>query len=194
VDGWGGDTVTLVPGEPFWIHLPVAAPDSLVLVLGGVLPADALTQDLFPGLNAVSAPRFAASPLTAWNWQLVGHPGANLSASDTLHDPDNQPQAWFTDDNGVSVWTGVQDPAQPGELLPLSAYFYEHKGTEPVEAEGEPLGGHDSEILPAITAVEYDPAQNAALVTVATEDTPGQRLDLFYQDVDFPPGHAPAAP
>lgn len=191
-NGWQGDTITLTPATPVWVTLH-APSDPANLSIGGILPAAPLSQTLHPGLTAVSAPRFATSPLTAWNWHLVGLPGASLSGSDTLHDPDNLLQAWLQDDNGTSVWNGVTDPAEPGQLLPLLPYFYEHKGTVTVQAEGEPLGTYDSNVLPSVTRVEYDPAQNAALVTVATADEPGQSLDLFYQDVDFPPGHDPEA-
>jgi hypothetical protein len=42
--------------------------------------------------------------------------------------------------------------------------------------------GFDAQALPAVSHVAYDPAQNSALVTVATAGTPNQKLDLFYQD------------
>jgi len=187
VNGWQGDEIAISPASVLWItrHSPLETQHSLAL--GGILPASPLAQTLHPGLTAVAAPRFAAAPLTAWNWHHVGLPGAKLSASDTLHDPGNQPLAWLQDDNGAPVWTGALDPAQPGLLLPLLPYFYEHKGATPVQAEGEPAVAFDDETLPALTAVEYDPAQNAALVTVTTAGEPGQRLDLFYQDITFPP-------
>jgi hypothetical protein len=188
--GWTGDVITLTPASPLSLQLPTGQAD-IRLSFGGLLPVNPLTQTLFPGLNHVGSPQFAAKPLTSWNWDQLGVAGSTLSGSDVLHDPANQPQAWLQDDQGTITWTGVTNPAQPGVLDATAAYFYEHKGAQSIQVQGTVVPNFNAQALPAISAVGYNAAQNQTAVTVSTPPGASHTLDLYYLDLTFPAGYDP---
>ncbi len=183
--GWAGDMILLDPVFPISLKLPVGQA-ALRVSIGGLLPADNLTQTLQPGLNHVGSPRLSRQSLTSWDWHLLGLAGTSQLVSDVLYDPANTPQAWLEDDQGLISWTGVLDPAQPGELSSGGAYFYEWKAAQAIQVTGLVQAGFQSSALPAVTAVRYNAALDQVEVGVLSVHQLGTTVDLFYQDVTFP--------
>lgn len=192
--GWSGDVIPLNPGEPVLVSATVAAATPYRLSLTGLLPDANLTRSMLPGLNLVGSPRPRALPLTSWDWDLLGESAAAAENADTLYTLGNDPQAWLNFDGTDAVWTGFAVPADPGLLLPGHAYFYLFRGAQSFQAEGEVADEFDAQVLPAVTAVSYDAANDRVLVTVETAGGASNTLDLFYQDADLTEGFDPQAP
>ncbi|MCH8514512.1 MAG: hypothetical protein LAT83_23055 [Kiritimatiellae bacterium] len=190
--GWSGDAITLNPGEPVLATAPLApTADPHRLSLAGLLPAAELIQPILPGLNLVGSPQPRARPLTAWDWDELGEAASSDDNADTLYTVGNTAQAWLKLDGPDAIWTGFAVPADPGILLPSHAYFYLFRGTQSFQAEGQVIESYDDEVLPAVTAVSYDAANDRVLVTVETAGGATNTLDLFYQDADLPNGFTP---
>ncbi|MCH8514632.1 MAG: hypothetical protein LAT83_23665 [Kiritimatiellae bacterium] len=191
--GWSGDAITLNPGEPVLVTATLAPPaDAHRLSLAGLLPAAELTQPILPGLNLVGSPQPRSRPLTAWDWDELGEAATSDDDADTLYTFQNTAQAWLQLDGPEAIWTGFAVPADPGVLLPGHAYFYLFRGAQSFQAEGQIVESYDDQVLPAVTAVSYDAANDRVLVTVETAGGTSNTLDLFYQDADLPDGFTPA--
>ncbi|MCH8513428.1 MAG: hypothetical protein LAT83_17495 [Kiritimatiellae bacterium] len=190
--GWSGDAITLNPGEPVLATATLApSAEPHRLSLAGLLPAAELTQPILPGLNLVGSPQPRARPLTAWGWDELGEAAASDDDADTLFSVENTAQAWLQLDGADASWNGFAVPADPGVLLPGHAYFYLFRGVQSFQAEGQVVDSYDDEVLPAVTVVSYDAANDRVLVTVETAGGATNTLDLFYQDTDLPDGFTP---
>ncbi|MBU0676906.1 MAG: hypothetical protein KJ626_02225 [Verrucomicrobia bacterium] len=159
--GDGASSMTLQPGEAFWIQNNQLAAQPVYLV-GDVALSETNISELVPGFNLIA---FPYSSSVAFEDTGLMKALRSQSDGDVITDPTGQ----LTESNALSLTQGL---------------WYRRKGeTSFIWTEVRPYANpYPSEGTPEIATVSVVDEGTALELTIETSGTDGESLDIFYRD------------
>jgi hypothetical protein len=187
VGTWQKSTLTIAPGEGFWI-INRSNVAQTVYVGGEVIGDATRSVVLAPGLNLFSYPFSSRIALNSTQMAKNGaYADRKSSLSDTVNDPDPGGTQWLKRSGKSSssyVWC-EQSGATSSKVLTLAeGYWYQRRlRTSLTWKEARPYAYPFGVFAGAPQIVNVQGGPDGAVLTIGTAAFPNGSVDIYYQDV-----------
>lgn len=203
VGTWQKSSLSLAPGEGFWIVNRSSVAQSVYV--GGQVIGDAeRSVVLTPGMNLISYPFSSRIALNSTQMAKNGaYADRKSSLSDTINDPDAGGTQWLKK-NGKSasnyVWYETSGAASAKVLTMAEGYWYQRRDKGAYTwKEARPYAYPFGVGAGAPQIINVQGGAGGAVLTINTAAFPNGSVDIYYQDVaagaalDLVKGWVPAA-